>query len=206
VTETAALPLHEWETFYVIIGSSAAALTGLMFVVVALTAERRRLAGDSAALDSYATPTVVHFCSALLLAAVLSTPGQTPRSLGLCISLMGVAGLVYGAIVLLRQRRQSAYEPVLEDWIWHVILPFVAYGSLLVTGLCMRREAAVALYAIAATELLLLFIGIHNAWDAAVYITTSLEPRPPDAGSERQRDISAPAAPTPPAAPPADRS
>jgi threonine/homoserine/homoserine lactone efflux protein len=204
VTESAGLPLHDWETFYVIIGSSAAALTGLMFVVVALTAERRRLAGSSAALDSYATPTVVHFCAALLLAAVLSTPGQTPRSLGDCILIMGAAGLVYGAIVLLRQRRQSAYEPVLEDWIWHVILPFTAYASLLVTGLAMRRHPEACLYVIGATELLLLFIGIHNAWDAAVYITTTLEARSPAAGSEP--DVSAPAAPTPPAEPPADRS
>jgi hypothetical protein len=35
----AALPLAEWEGFYVIIGTSAAALTGLMFVVIAVVAD-----------------------------------------------------------------------------------------------------------------------------------------------------------------------
>jgi hypothetical protein len=195
VTETAALPLHEWETFYVIIGSSAAALTGLMFVVVALTSERRRLAGDSSALDSYATPTVVHFCAALLLAAVVTTPRQTPHSLGACILLMGLLGLVYNSIVLVRQRRQSAYQPVLEDWIWHTILPFVAYGGLLVTGIYVRRDVEPALYAIGAAELLLLFIGIHNAWDAAVYITTVLQPSD-EAEQERKPEVTPPAQPT----------
>ena len=37
--EAAALPLHEWERFYVIVGTSAAALTGLMFVVIAVVAD-----------------------------------------------------------------------------------------------------------------------------------------------------------------------
>ena len=59
-------PLHEWETFYVILGSSAAALTGLMFVVIALRADSRA-ANDGGALRALATPTVVHFCAVLVL-------------------------------------------------------------------------------------------------------------------------------------------
>ncbi len=39
--EAGTLPLRAWETFYVIVGSSAAALTGLQFVVIALIAESR---------------------------------------------------------------------------------------------------------------------------------------------------------------------
>ena len=38
-------PLTEWETFYVIVGSSAAALTGLQFVVIALLAFGATLLG-----------------------------------------------------------------------------------------------------------------------------------------------------------------
>jgi hypothetical protein len=34
--------LGEWESFYVIVGSSAGALIGLQFVVIALIAERPR--------------------------------------------------------------------------------------------------------------------------------------------------------------------
>jgi hypothetical protein len=57
--------LREWEGFYVIVGSSAAALTGLVFVVIALTAERRKVAAQG--VESFATPTVVHFCATLLI-------------------------------------------------------------------------------------------------------------------------------------------
>src|SRR5258707_6329339 len=68
----------EWESFYVIVGSSAAALTGLQFVVVALSADSEGLSTGS---DAFATPTVVHFCATLLIAAILCVPRQTPASL-----------------------------------------------------------------------------------------------------------------------------
>ena len=69
----------EWETFYVIIGSSAAALTGLQFVVIALSAEQKVL--NSTGPEAFATPTIVHFCSVLIIAAILSVPRQTPATL-----------------------------------------------------------------------------------------------------------------------------
>src|SRR5262249_23926788 len=170
------LPLHEWETFYVIIGSSAAALTGLMFVVVALSAERVKaaaLAGGTEALDSFATPTVVHFCAALLVAALVTTPRQTAWSLSGCLMGTGGAGLVYAIVVTARAARQKVYVPVLTDWVWHVVLPLLAYLSLLVAAIVMRRAPMESLYGVGAAELLVLFIAIHNAWDAAVYIASS---------------------------------
>jgi hypothetical protein len=66
--------LAKWDNFYLIVGSAAAgALIGLQFVVVTLIAERpaRRVAEAGAA---FATPTIVHFATALLLSAVLMVP------------------------------------------------------------------------------------------------------------------------------------
>jgi hypothetical protein len=165
--------LHEWEGFYVIAGSSAAALTGLMFVVITLGAERRKIAAEG--LDSFATPTVVHFCATLLLAAFVTTPRQTSDSLSVCLLSAGAVGLLYTVGVVRRAGRQRDYEPVLSDWIWHAALPLLAYVSLLITAIAIRRAPEEALYGIAASALLLLFIGIHNAWDAATWIVTSPE-------------------------------
>ena len=163
-------PLSEWETFYVIVGSSAAALTGLQFVVIALSSDSPAQGGEEA-LNTFATPTIVHFCAVLLIAAFLSTPGQTPHTLSLCLTLAGLAGLTYAIVVMIRARRQSGYAPVLEDWIWHIVLPTIAYAALFITGFSLRWHPAPALYVVATTALLLLFIGIHNAWDAAVYLS-----------------------------------
>jgi len=175
--QSAMIPLSEWESFYVIIGSSAAALTGLQFVVIALGAEARRLAGPEA-VGAYATPTVVHFCAVLLLAAIASTPGHTPGSLGLCLLACGIAGVGYVCFVVRQARRQKAYEPVLEDWVWHTWLPLLAYTLLVVAGFIAWRRPAPALYVVATTALLLLYIGIHNAWDAAVWMTSQRKAEP----------------------------
>lgn len=163
--------MSEWETFYVIVGSSAAALTGLQFVVVALSASAG-VPGGAEAVDAFGTPTVVHFCAILLVAAFISTPRQTPATLGACLALAGTAGLIYAAIVMARARRQVGYQPVLEDWIWHVCLPIAGYVAILTAGLATPWHPVGALYFIAAALLLLLFVGIHNAWDAAVFIST----------------------------------
>lgn len=158
-----------WESFYVIVGSSAAALTGLQFVVIALVADTRARSTPET-IDAFGTPTVVHFCAALLVSAVLSAPWHTPSSVMLILGVAGIAGLVYCFLVTRRARRQTGYEPVFEDWLWHAALPFAAYAMLLVAALSLRTHVTGSLFAIAAVALLLLFIGIHNAWDSVTFI------------------------------------
>src|SRR5438309_10094635 len=128
----------EWETFYVIIGSSAAALTGLQFVVIALSAEQKGM--DSTGPEVFATPTIFHFCAVLVIAAILSVPRQTPATLAICFALEGLAGFVYSTVAAVRIRRQRVYVPVLEDVICHVVLPLLAYATLLVSGLSIYRH------------------------------------------------------------------
>src|SRR5690349_6511075 len=113
--------LRQWESFYVIAGSAAAALTGLQFVVVVLGAEMNR--GSAEANRAFGTPTIVHFCTVLLMAALLSAPWASLVDVAFVLGLCGVAGLVYAAIIIQIARRQTAYEPVLEDWVWHFTLP-----------------------------------------------------------------------------------
>ena len=161
-------PLTEWESFYVIVGSAAAGLTGLMFVVIALGAEARMLRGPEA-LEAFATPTIVHFGAVLLLSAYITTPRQTVRSLSDCLVVTGLVGLGYACWVVLHARLQEGYAPVLSDWIWHAGLPVVGYTCLFVSGFVLRRTPERALYLVEATALGLLFIGIHNAWDAVTY-------------------------------------
>lgn len=160
-----------WDTFYVIIGSSAAALTGLMFVVITLTAETRLGTGDTASgLDAFASPTVVHFCVVLLIAAVLTSPLHTPLSLGLSVAIVGLGGLGYSITVMIRMKRVKAYAPVGEDWLWHVCFPLVAYLALLISAGILSRGSTAGLYFVAGASLLLLYTGIHNAWDTATWM------------------------------------
>ncbi|HJQ20060.1 MAG TPA: hypothetical protein VJ867_06910 [Gemmatimonadaceae bacterium] len=174
------MPAHEilsaWESFYVIVGSSAAALTGLQFVVIALVNEADIGGGDTE-VNAFSTPTVVHFSSALFASAVLSAPWKTLGGPSTTLAIAGALGVLYTIVVLRRARRSQAYTPVLEDWIWHVILPFVAYVAVLVGALELRSHPEGWLFAIGAAALLLMYIGIHNAWDTVTFIATIVRGR-----------------------------
>jgi len=162
-------PLAAWESFYVIVGSSGAALTGLQFVVMALVAEGPPRA-SSGEIEAFGTPNVVHFCAVLLISALLSAPWPTLSGPAIALGCCGILGVIYAVVVVIRTRRQTGYQPVLEDWLWHVVLPFIAYATLLAAALSLGEHLTPALFAVAAATLLLLFIGIHNAWDTAIFI------------------------------------
>jgi hypothetical protein len=173
VQEAVVSLLTTWENFYVIIGSSAAALTGLMFVVITLIAGVRGRR-SSGALAAFGTPTIVHFCVALLVAAILSAPWQALSNVSLLLGLTGLGGVTYIVIVVRRARRQTDYKAVLEDWLWHAIFPLVSYTALVVAAIVLPNNPTPALFVIGAGTVLLLFIGIHNAWDAVTYIAVEL--------------------------------
>jgi cytochrome bd-type quinol oxidase subunit 2 len=161
--------LAEWDNFYVITGSSAAGLTGLTFVVIALSADAKRV--NETGLRAFVTPTIVHFGTVLALAAYLSMPHQTVLSLSLGLGAAGAAGILYVAVIAAAIWRiaSDSYTPVREDWVWNVILPSTAYGVLLLSAFLIWHKADASMYGIAAVSVLLMFIGIHNAWDVAVW-------------------------------------
>src|SRR5207253_4611047 len=130
-------PFSAWENFYVIIGSSAAALTGLQFVVVVLGAEARSLGPE---VGAFGTPTVVHFCAVLLMSAILSVPWRAVSHAGLSLAAVGVAGIVYLAVVIRRARRREPYVPVREDWVGHSAFAPTSHVTLHGGGPALGRE------------------------------------------------------------------
>jgi len=162
-------PLAGWENFYVIVGSSAGALIGLQFVVITLIANRPAGPGQEAAGAAFATPTIVHFCVVLLFAGVQSAPWSRVEPVALIWGALGFAGILYELIVARRMRTQTAYAPVFEDWLFHVLLPLAGYAAIALAAFIARSNVAMALYIVGAAVLVLLFAGIHNAWDAVTY-------------------------------------
>lgn len=161
--------LDGWQNFYVIVGSSAGALIGLQFVVITLIADVPAAREQPQAGAAFATPTIIHFCAVLLIAAILSAPWHGIRGAAVAWGLAGVVGILYEIVVVRRMYVQTAYRPVFEDWLFHAHLPLAAYATLAGSAYATHLRARPALFAVAAAALLLLFIGIHNAWDAVTY-------------------------------------
>jgi hypothetical protein len=160
--------LAAWDSFYVIVGSAAGALIGLQFVVVTLLAQKQTAPAPEATA-AFGTPTVVHLGAALLLSALARAPWPALAIIAVLWGLIGVGGVVYAVIVIRRMRAQSAYLPEFEDWLFHIVLPVTAYVLLAASAAAIPAFAGAALFGVGAAALLLLFIGIHNAWDAVVY-------------------------------------
>lgn len=173
--QSAAAVLGTWSNFYVITGSAAAALTGLVFVVITLVAGGS--AGSSReGVATFSTPTVVHFGTVLFVSALMSAPWRSLTHAGVILALTGVCGIIYIVRVTQRARRgpDSAYQPDFEDWLWYSALPIGAYVVLAGAAIGLAAAPSTALFALAAGVLLLIFIGIHNAWDVVTYIAVQL--------------------------------
>jgi hypothetical protein len=93
MSEAVLAPLAAWQNFYVIIGSAAATLTGLLFVVITLVSGALgRVSSPLSGIRVFSTPNVMHFGAALLIAALLSAPWPALWPAGLLVGLAGLGG------------------------------------------------------------------------------------------------------------------
>jgi hypothetical protein len=179
--DSATSAITAWSNFYVITGSSAAALTGLMFVVITLIAGDHSREADEG-ISTFSTPTVLHFCAALLISAILSAPWRSLVHPAVLLGLTGLFGAVYVCRVIRRTSRLTVYRPGVDDWVWYAIVPLAAYVAIVVAAMFLPWAPTGTLFAVGGANVLLIFLGIHNAWDVVTYLAITLEREP----SERE--------------------
>jgi hypothetical protein len=160
--------IEGWQNFFVIVATAAGALTGLMFVVIALRRDQTSNAPVHA-LRSFATPTIVHFTSVVVLSAVLTMPRLTRAGIGWVLVLLGAAGLAYMGFVIMTARIRVDFASDLEDTLFHFTFPPIAHGAIVAAGVFTWSDHAWSMYMVAGALLMLLVVGIHNAWDSAVW-------------------------------------
>jgi hypothetical protein len=159
--------LEAWHDWYLLVGTAAATLTGLMFVVVTLGPQIVARDAESN-VRAFVTPTVTLFTTPLLVSVLMLVPGLTPVMLGAALAIVGLCGLVYLIAVGVYTRwRINALDAV--DRVWYVALPFVGYGIIVAASVAILLHAPPGLPIAAGGTLLLLVIGIHNAWDLVLY-------------------------------------
>jgi hypothetical protein len=163
--------LSNWQNFYMIMGTAAATLTGLMFVVTTLIAGiDTHVSTLNAGISAFNTPTVVHFGAVLMLAGILSAPWQTFSSLSLVLGLLALGMVLYLIIVLRRMWRVPNYQSTLEDWLWYMAFPLLAHVLLIVAAFVLPKNPSSALYIVGSAMMLLLLFGIRNAWDMVTFL------------------------------------
>jgi hypothetical protein len=162
--------LAQWHDFYTLIGEASATLVGLIFVAASIGAEvftRSHQAG----VRSFLSPTVVHFTAILVICLLASMPTQTWSVLGLLQTWVGAIGLVYSGWVWRRMMKHGIAASIdTIDRLWYALLPIPAYLLVIVAGVSLCKQLWFSLDVLASALIMLLLIGIRNAWDMTVWI------------------------------------
>ena len=161
--------LEAWHEFYLLIGTAGVTLTGLLFVVVSLGP--RVVANHQATgVRAFISPNAVYFTTTLVVSAVLLAPHLPAMAIGVFLCVGAVAALGYLACTKVHQQWRHNKLPFL-DWIWFVGLPMASYVLLLLSGMGFLLQAALSIHGVAVSLILLLVIGIRNAWDLVIWIS-----------------------------------
>lgn len=128
-----------------------------------------RAAGNIRDIHAFGTPTVVHFCTSLVISALMSAPWQTLAILSGCLAAAGVAGLAYSFRVFWHARK-ATYTPDVEDWVWYLGIPLIAHLALLCAAALIWWNLRSSLAIVATDAIVFLLLGVHNAWDTVTFI------------------------------------
>jgi hypothetical protein len=162
---------HDWENFYFLIGSAAAGLIGLLFVVVTLTASVDRSKALRAG-SLYMTPTAFHFGAVLCTAAVAIAPELRAEIIGAIFGGIALIGVGHGmrASIGIAALNRGADSPHWSDFWTYGATPTVLYVALCVVAVALGLGREWAVEAVAGLLLALLVVGIRNAWDLVTWM------------------------------------
>ena len=162
--------LEGWHDFYVVVGSGAAALRGLLFVIVSL-GPKLIASNTETGVRAFISPIAVHFTAVLVGSALMLAPDIPPAVLGSLLAIGGLGGVIYSAWTRGHARWRRSKLPIL-DWIWFVGLPFLAFLLIVGVGIGLAMNVPLSLHGLAVAIVLLIVIAIRNAWDIVVWMTT----------------------------------
>jgi len=158
------LPLSDWRDFYVTIGTASGAIVGASFIVATLASElKERTLG----LRGFITPTAVYLGSVLVGSAILTAPTLTPAALALLLGVGGTGGAVYAVIVATRVWKMNLD---LADRAFYVVVPILAYTAIAVAAFLESWAVAWTFDTLAAALVVILIVGMRNAWDMATFM------------------------------------
>lgn len=159
-----------WHEFYLLAGSAAAVLIGLIFVVISLMQDRSRssvLAGSKL----YMGPIVLGVSFVLVLSAAALTPGITRCAFAAIAGAVALWGLARGVTSTRALWRMSASDEIhwTDPWFYGVY-PSAVYATLGCVAIAFWREWRWADDALAVAITANLLLAIRNEWDLITWI------------------------------------
>ena len=162
-----------WANFYILTGTAAATLVGLMFIAVTFGSKLVITPETQGQARTFFSPIIYHFAHAFVVACIAVVPAAGSMLLGVIAigtSLFRIY-MLPGLIKTLRHHHSN--EVQISDWIQGLILPLALYGLLIASGVAMCIEGpSWAQYGVAFSVLGLVLLGIVYAWDMLVWMAS----------------------------------
>jgi hypothetical protein len=161
--------VHLWHDFYVLLGTAAATLVGLMFVTATIGANMFTEANREA-MRAFLSPTVAHFSAVLFICVLAIIPMENWTSFALLLAVCAVVGLVHSARVWLQLFVRGTFKVDVVDRLFYALIPVIGYVLVLVSAVLLFMHWGSGLTLLAAALMTLLLAGIRNAWDMTTFI------------------------------------
>ena len=153
--------ISSWGTFFLLVGTAAATLIGLLFIAVSIHINIFHQQ-TSFHLHRFAALTFNCFFYVLLISIIFLVPGISSMWLGIPLLLLG--GL--GSINALRQRIRAQDEPKISN---KYNTPIVGLLALAVIAILILFQVYQSIYALVFVVLIFLISASLNAWTLLVY-------------------------------------
>lgn len=177
---------EHWGEFYLLAGSAAAVLIGLLFIVVTLMQDKPRstmLSGSKL----YMGPVVLHVSFVLVLSAAALVPEIAPRSFAAVAGVIAAWGLVRGVMsfVGIRTLRWNEEPPHWSDAWFYGAIPSLLFAALAGVGWAFWTEQHWAVNGVAVVINAILLVTIRNEWDLVTWLAPMAdEPKHVPGGEE----------------------
>jgi hypothetical protein len=152
--------IGEWETFYLLTGTAAATLIGLLFIAISIQVDVFHQK-TSTHLQFFAALTFNCFFYVLLISLMFLIPGLSPLWLGLPLLTFGILALLSTVIQRQRARTDSKITK-------RFTIPILGLIILVVFAILLIMQIAQSLYGFVIVILLFLISTSRNAWDLLI--------------------------------------
>ncbi|HEX9076026.1 MAG TPA: hypothetical protein VF932_09615 [Anaerolineae bacterium] len=165
--DTFAQTVMSWHDFYIMTGTAAASLLGLLFVGLSLNLEiiSRQ---ENTGLSGLATQTFGNFLYVLFLSITMLVPDQTPVGVGLPLLIMGFYGTLINGRALVRAVRKPNPAWGAGYIFWRFVGPVLSFIGLLIISFYAFQGNGLMLYWLIAVIAFLLLVATRNSWDLLV--------------------------------------
>jgi hypothetical protein len=172
--------LASWQNFYILSGTAAATLAGLMFVAVTFGAGLFTPETEAAA-RAWLDPPFYHFFHILITAALTLMPTMSPSALGAIVVALSMARTL--ALARTYKRFREAHETYgdleLSDWLTGVVFPLLCYLALAASGAGFLAGYTASFTALAVAMLVMMVLGVIGAWELLLWLAIQASKKEP---------------------------